>query len=155
MPPHIRLRLVEPADLLILCEHQLDPEAARLAAVVPREPEDFHKHWAAVLSDSDNFTRAILADEVVVGQITCFPSEGQYQVGYWIGREFWGRGIATQALQLLLEVVSIRPLHATAARGNPASIRVLERNGFVVTGYRDSPATDRYLACEEAILRLE
>jgi RimJ/RimL family protein N-acetyltransferase len=153
--PHIRLRPVEPADLPILCEHQPDPDAARLAAVIPRQPEAFHKHWAAILTDPDNMTRTILLDEVVVGQISCFPSEGQHEIGYWIGREYWGQGIATRALQLLLEVVSIRPLHATAARGNPASIRVLERNGFVLTAYHDSPATDRYLACEVAILRLE
>ena len=155
MNPFIRLRPVEPADLPILCEHQLDPEAVCLAAVIPRQPEAFHKHWVAILPKADTVTRTIVLNDVVVGQITCFPCEGQPTVGYWIGREFWGRGIATRALQLLLEEVSIRPLHATVATANIASIRALLRNGFIIVGTRDSPATDRYLACEETILRLE
>jgi RimJ/RimL family protein N-acetyltransferase len=80
--------------------------------------------------------------------------DGQDAVGYWIAREHWGRGIATRALGLLLEEVAIRPLHARAARTNAASIRVLERCGFRVTGYEHSPETERYPACEEAVLLL-
>jgi RimJ/RimL family protein N-acetyltransferase len=75
-------------------------------------------------------------------------------VGYWIAAEHWGRGIATRALSLLLELVATRPLHARVARDNVASIRVLERNGFSLTGYEWSPGDERYIECEEAILML-
>lgn len=75
-------------------------------------------------------------------------------VGYWIARDHWGKGIATRTLALLLEQGAIRPLNARAAKANIASIRVLERNGFIITGYRVSPPDDRFPECEEAILLL-
>jgi RimJ/RimL family protein N-acetyltransferase len=152
---NIRLCPTLPADLPILFDHQVDEEASRVAAVKPRSREDFHTHWLAVLQRTDTTTRTIRLDEVVVGTITCFPSEGHHEIGYWIGREFWGRGIVTRAIQQLLEVVSIRPLVAKVATANVASIRALQRNGFTTVEVRDSPATERYLACEEAVLRLE
>jgi RimJ/RimL family protein N-acetyltransferase len=58
-------------------------------------------------------------------------------------------------MALLLEQVSTRPLHARIARTNAASLRVLEKCGFQITGYEQTPATERYPACEEAILVLK
>ena len=66
--------------------------------------------------------------------------EGEAELSYWIGRAFWGKGIATAALKLFIEELEIRPLHARAAADNLASIRVLEKCGFTRTG------TDRYFA---------
>ena len=50
---------------------------------------------------------------------------------------------------------SKRPLHARAARSNAGSIRVLEKCGFVLTGFEWSEETERFPACEEAIFVLE
>jgi len=97
---------------------------------------------------------SILAEGEVVGSVSWFKSDGQDMVGYWIGRDHWGRGIATRAVALLLEHVSARPLHARAARHNGASIRVLEKCGFRATGFEASPETDRFLACEEVTMVL-
>ena len=66
----------------------------------------------------------------MAGNIGCWPDDGQYFLGYWIGRVWWGRGVATQALDLLLEEVPVRPLHAHVAAHNTGSIRVLEKCGF-------------------------
>jgi RimJ/RimL family protein N-acetyltransferase len=90
----------------------------------------------------------------MVGYVSCFPMDGEDHVGYWIDRACWGRGIASRALRLLLGEVTKRPLVATAATGNGASVRVLQKCGFVVEEVRHSPATDRYPACEEAVLVL-
>ena len=150
----VQLRDAEPSDLPLLYQYQLDPEANRMAATLPRDRETFHSHWARMLADRTIVSKVILADGLVVGSIGCFKMDGLDAVGYWIAREHWGRGIATRALSLLLEEVTIRPLHARAASTNIASIRVLQRCGFVITGYRDSPADARFLACEEAELRL-
>ena len=54
----------------------------------------------------------------------------------------------------MLDEVKERPIHARVARDNVASIEVLERHGFVVIGYVYAPETERFLACEEAVLRL-
>lgn len=150
----VRLREVVDADLPTFFRHQLDPDANRMVVATPRDAEAFHAHWAKVLADPTVVSRAILADGVLVGRIGCFKMDGLDAVGYWIGQEFWGRGIATRALALLLEEVPIRPLHARAASSNVASIRVLERCGFAVTGYRMSPPDDLFPECEEALLVL-
>ena len=90
----------------------------------------------------------------MVGYISCFPMDGQDHVGYWIDRAYWGLGIASRALQLLLREVANRPLVAAAATSNVASIRVLQKCGFVVESVRHAPASDRYPECEETILVL-
>lgn len=125
-----------------------------MAVVNPRDLESFNAHWAKVLADRSVVAKAILADEVLVGSISCFKMDELSSVGYWIAQDHWGRGIATRALALLLEQVSIRPLHSRVAKTNVASIRVLERCGFEITGYKVSPADDRFPECEEAILLL-
>jgi RimJ/RimL family protein N-acetyltransferase len=133
---------------------QLDPEANRLAATVPRSAEAFHAHWSDALGEPSTTAKAILLDEALVGYVACFPHDGRAHVGYWVGREHWGRGVATEALRLLLLEVDTRPLYARVATGNAASLRVLQKCGFVVERVQDSPARERYLACEEAVLVL-
>jgi RimJ/RimL family protein N-acetyltransferase len=79
-------------------------------------------------------TRTILADGVVAGHALSFERDGRRLVGYWLAREHWGRGIATRALAAFLEVLPQRPLHATVAEHNAASLRVLAKAGFEVCG---------------------
>jgi len=150
MPKGVHLRDVEAGDLPALYQHQLEPEAINLAVVNPRTAEAFDAHWRKILSNPGVIAKAVMLDDTVVGHISCFRADGQDEVGYWIARNHWGKGIATRALTLLLEQVTIRPLHATVARANAASIRVLERCGFKVTGYQMAPASERYPACEVA-----
>lgn len=125
-----------------------------MAAVNPRDAAAFNAHWAKILGDRSIVAKAILADGVLVGCISCFRMDGQDAVGYWIAKEHWGRGIATTAIALLLGQVTVRPLHARAARHNVASIRALEKNGFTVTGSQVSPASERFHECEEVTLML-
>ena len=150
----VSLRPVEPGDLARLYEMQLDPESNRMAVTIPRSREAFDAHWAKVLGDPANTTRAVLLNGRVAGSISCFPMDGEDHVGYWIDRACWGRGVASRALELLLREVAKRPLVAAAATGNGASLRVLQKCGFVIEHVRRSPATDRYPACEEAVLVL-
>lgn len=150
----VRLRPVEGGDLPRMYEMQLDPEANRMAVTIPRPRDAFDAHWAKALGDPANTTRAVLLDAQIVGYISCFPVAGQDHVGYWIDRAHWGVGVASRALRLLLGEVTKRPLVATAATSNGASLRVLQKCGFVVEEVRHSPATDRYPACEEAVLLL-
>src|SRR5258708_4199696 len=103
---------------------QLDPESNRMAVTIPRTAEAFDAHWAKVLDDPGNTTRAILLDGAFVGYVSRFPMDGQDHVGYWIDRTYWGLGIASRALHLLLGEVATRPLVATVATSNGASLRV-------------------------------
>ena len=150
----VTLRPVEPGDLPRMYEMQLDPNSNRMAVTIPRSREAFDIHWSKALVDPVNTTRAVLLDGAFVGYISCFPMDGQDHVGYWIDRAHWGRGIASRALPLLLGEVTKRPLVAAAATSNGASVRVLQKCGFVVEEVRHSPATDLYPAGEEAVLVL-
>jgi RimJ/RimL family protein N-acetyltransferase len=126
------LREVVDADLPVFYEHQRDPEATAMAAFPTRDHDTFMARWAKTLADDSVVTRTVVSDGEVAGNIGCWEADGQRFVGYWIGREFWGRGLATQALAELLEVVDARPLYAHVVNSNVASIRVLEKCGFVV-----------------------
>jgi RimJ/RimL family protein N-acetyltransferase len=150
----VRLRPVEPGDLPRMYDLQQDPDSNRMAVTVPRTREAFDSHWAKSLGDPSITARVILVGEDTVGTISCFPRDGRDHVGYWIDRAFWGRGVASRALHLLLREVAKRPLVATAATSNGASLRVLQKCGFVVEQVRRSPATDRHPECEEAVLVL-
>ncbi|QJW94141.1 GNAT family N-acetyltransferase [Frigoriglobus tundricola] len=150
----VHLRPVQPADLPRMYELQLDPESNRMAVMEPRTKEAFDAHWAKLLDDPGLINRTILRDGVLVGSISCFPWDGADHVGYWIDPAYWGMGIATHALRLLLEEVSKRPLTATAATSNAASIRVLQKCGFVIERVHLAPARERFPECEEAVLVL-
>jgi RimJ/RimL family protein N-acetyltransferase len=128
------LRAVVEADLPIFYEYESDREAAAMAAFPSRERDAFMARWAKTLADDSALTWAVVSDGAVAGNIGCWEDDGRRLVGYWIGREFWGRGLATQALAELLDVVDARPLHAYVAKSNLASIRVLEKCGFVKVG---------------------
>lgn len=144
----LRLRPIAPADLPTLCAFQQDPESCTLAGVKARDTDSYLAHWQTVLADQQVVPRAILADDTLVGSINKFQRDGEDFVGYWIAREHWGRGIASRALELLLQEVTTRPLRAQVVSHNPASLRVLERCGFVVTGRKHEDETDRYTAGE-------
>jgi RimJ/RimL family protein N-acetyltransferase len=150
----VRLRNFERDDLPRMYDLQLDPDSNRMAVTIPRTRAAFDAHWEKCLDDPKNTTMAILFDGAFVGYISCFPMDGQDHVGYWIDRASWGKGIASGALQLLLGEVTSRPLIATVATSNAASLRVLQKSEFVIERVELSPASDRYPECEEAVLVL-
>ena len=147
------LRDVTESDLPVFYEQQLDPEATAMAAFPSREREAFMLHWAKIVADKSVILKTILFDGQVAGNIVCWEVLGEWEVGYWIGKEYWGRGIATKALLEFLEIVKTRPLFAHAAKHNLASRRVLEKCGFTVVG--GDKFTDRNgREVEEIILKL-
>jgi len=141
MTNKVQLRDVTEGDLPIFFEHQLDPDANRMAAFPPRKRKAFMAHWIGVLSDESITKKTILLNGQVAGHVVSFVWSGKREVGYWIGKEFWGKGIATQALSEFLRHVKERPLYARVAKHNIASLRVLEKCGFTITG-EDSGSSD-------------
>ena len=153
----VALRLVEDADLDTLFEQMRDPEGVWMAAFTPEDPDDrnaFDAHMAVVRNSPDITMRAVTCDGHLAGSIASFVAEGQTEVTYWIDRALWGRGIATRALALLLELVPTRPLYARAASDNAGSLRVLQKSGFTAIGTERSFAPGRDEEIEETILRL-
>jgi len=147
----ITIRPVEDRDLPVFFEHQSDPEAAAMALFPPRDRDAFDAHWSRILDDPSCITRAVEAYGTTVGNVGSWEHDGERDVGYWIGREHWGRGIATAALRAFLTEIAVRPLHAHVATSNVGSIRVLEKCGFVAVG---EPATGED-GVEELLMRLD
>lgn len=133
------LREVEDADLPILFAHQADPIGSEMAAFPSRDEAAFLAHWAKIRVDPTCMPLAVVVDGACVGNIGSFFLEGHREVGYWIGREHWGRGYATAALTAFLAIEEQRPLFAACAEHNVGSARVLERCGFTYVG----PEPDR------------
>jgi RimJ/RimL family protein N-acetyltransferase len=133
-PNAVTIRPVREDDLPILFEHQRDPEANSMAAFPARDRGAFMAHWAKILADDSLLAFAIELDGRVVGNVGSFELEGHREVGYWIDREFWGRGVATHALAATLLEETTRPLFAGVAPHNAGSMRVLEKCGFERTG---------------------
>ena len=125
------LRDVVESDLPVFFEHQQDPEATAMADFPARDREAFDTHWARILADDTLTKKTIVVEGQVAGNAVSWSQDGRRLVGYWLGREFWGRGLATQALAELVDELGTRPLHAYVAKTNIGSIRVLEKCGFV------------------------
>jgi RimJ/RimL family protein N-acetyltransferase len=131
----VSLRPVVEADFAAFYEQQADPEAVRMAAFPAREREDHDAHWRKSLADPQAMARTIVVDGEVAGHVVSFLRDGagDREVGYWLDRSVWGRGVATAALAAFLVEETRRPLIAGVATHNVGSIRVLEKCGFTVT----------------------
>jgi len=151
----VTLREVQDNDLPILFEHQRDPQTVKMSAFPAREREAFMAHWAKIRANPGVVLRTILFDGQVAGSIVSWEQDGwpafgwpgslqnaqtpgvpqtHREVGYGLGPEFWGRGIATRALAAFVQDLTQRPLFGYTAAHNLASMRVLEKCGFVRVG---------------------
>jgi RimJ/RimL family protein N-acetyltransferase len=151
------LRDVIDTDLPVFFEHQQDPEARFMAAFTSKDPRDhaaFLAHWKKIRADASVTIRSIVVDGAVVGHVACYGPAGEREVTYWVGREHWGKGIATAALRSFLEVLE-RPVRARVAADNAGSLRVLEKCGFVTRGRERGFANARGAEIEELVLRLD
>ncbi len=149
--PDLILRPLSIGDIDALHKIHQDADAIVMAAVFDRDHAEFREKWTRNITDPGTLTMGIVLEDVLVGHVSSFQMDGLDSVGYWVAKEYWGRGVATSALGLMLERVVVRPLHARVARHNVGSIRVLEKCGFEVVEYRVSPDDGVYPVCEEAL----
>jgi RimJ/RimL family protein N-acetyltransferase len=125
------LRQVTEPDLAIFYAHQRDPRACEVCVFTPRDEPTFFTHWRTKVLVGTNLVRTIVHDEQVVGYVSSYAMGDERFIAYWIGREFWGRGLASGALREFVKSVDThRPLEAIVATSNVGSIRVLEKAGF-------------------------
>ena len=152
------LREVTDDDLPVFFEHQTDPAACRMAAFTWKHPLDraaFDAEWEEIRANDSVTRRAILLDGAVVGHVAVFGPPDHRTVTYWIDRRHWGKGIATAALAAMIRGEPARPLHARVAEDNAASLRVLEKCGFIRSGRETFFANARGAEIPEILLRLD
>jgi RimJ/RimL family protein N-acetyltransferase len=145
-------------DLPIFFENQLDPEANRMAAFTSKDPTDheaFLAHWHRILTNETVILKTILFNGQVAGSVSSFEEQGRPEVTYWLGKEYWGKGIATWALaELLKKHNQARPIYSRVAKDNLASRRVLEKCGFKIIAESKGYANARDQEIEELLLEL-
>ena len=115
--PEVRLREVRDGDLPAIYAFQNDPDSVAMVGIGTRDRAEFDAHWARIRADPDTTLRTVTSDDDVAGWAVVFALNGRRMAGYWLGREFWGRGVASAALTLLLAEVGERPLWATVLPG--------------------------------------
>jgi RimJ/RimL family protein N-acetyltransferase len=104
----------------------------------PYRPADA-KQWIQIANPSLPITNfAIAVDGLAVGGIGLVLKDDVFrrsaEIGYWLGEEFWGRGIVTEAVRMVtsyaFENFDLCRIYAGVFEWNPASMRVLEKAGY-------------------------
>lgn len=153
----ITLRKTEISDLEYFFNFQLDEEACYLAAFTPKDRTDktaYIQKYTRFLNDPTINMRTILADGIIAGSIAKYETQGEAEITYWIDKKFWGKGIATKALQAFLTIENTRPIFGRTAFDNPGSQKVLEKCGFMKIGTDTGFANARQAEIEEFIYKL-
>ena len=145
----LTLRPFRPDDAAELHRLINDFEVASMLAMVPFPyPRELADQWiashAAGLAAGTAIHLAITGQEgdreTLAGAagLTIDPAARSARLGYWVGRAFWGHGVATEAAARLtswaLANLEIDRIAASVATDNPASAAVLRRIGFRATG---------------------
>lgn len=141
----LKLRPLDMTDAPRVARFCDDPGVGRNLAMTPLPYlEAAAEGWIMTLAARAPLKRdfvyaAELPGEGLIGVIGAHKSgDGRFEVGYWFGRPYWGKGFATETLRGFLR--EARPLGALEAGhfvDNPASGRVLEKGGFAYTGDTD------------------
>ncbi|RBL92899.1 GNAT family N-acetyltransferase [Chitinophaga flava] len=153
----IILRKTEPTDLAFFFIFQLDTEANYLAAFTSKDPTDktaYLQKYSKLLDDPTINMQTIIVGNSIAGSIAAFEMEGEAEVTYWIDKKFWGKGIATKALQAFLKSENRRPVFGRVAFDNFGSQKVLEKCNFVKIGTDKGFANARQAEIEEFIYKL-
>jgi RimJ/RimL family protein N-acetyltransferase len=90
----------------VLFEQWADPVAAQMAAFTAPDHMDrdaFERRRSRIRADETMIARVIVVDGEVAGTISSWGSPDEREVTYWIGRSYWGKGIATVALKGVLD----------------------------------------------------
>jgi RimJ/RimL family protein N-acetyltransferase len=145
-------------DINHFFEFQLDPEANYLAAFTAKDPTDkpaYLEKYTRLLHNPTVNMQTIVMGDTVIGTVTKFEIDDEAEIAFWIDKPFWGRGVATKALKMFLNVETKRPIFGHAAFDNFGSQKVLEKCGFVKIGTHKGFANARKLEIEEFVYKLE
>lgn len=153
----IQLQKTKLSDLEHLFVFQTDVKANYLAAFTPKDPKDkqaYLEKWTRIVERLDINMQTIWIDHKVVGSIIKFVMEGDAEISYWLDRQYWGKGIATQALNDFLKMENTRPLFGRVAFDNYGSQKVLEKCGFQRVRTEIGFANAREKEIEEFVFQL-
>ncbi|MCQ8877476.1 GNAT family N-acetyltransferase [Pseudoalteromonas shioyasakiensis] len=135
----LRLRDFKPKDQALLINYLNNPDVKRyLSPKIPSPYTVDDARWWVETGSKAGGIFAIEKDGLFIGCVSAIAGELEYcksaEVGYWLAKEYWGQGIVTAALALLIAQVQattdIVRLHAVVFEGNTGSSKVLLKSGF-------------------------
>lgn len=158
MVMELLLRDVKDSDLSIFFMQQVDQKSNYMAAFTAKDPADrgtFWAHWQKIMTDATILIQTIICCGQVAGYVLSYENESKPEVSYWLGEEYWGKGIASWALAEFLKHNNLtRPIYARVAKDNLGSRRVLEKCGFELLNTSTGFANARGCEIEELLLSL-
>ena len=134
----LRLRALDYRDARRIAVLAGDWDIARMTGRIPHPYSDeLAEQWISDLADGE-CVRGIVHQNVLVGLCGYMPENGAAEIGYWIGKPWWGRGFATEAAGALIDYcfheVGFERVTCGHFVDNPASARVISKLGFRYTG---------------------
>jgi ribosomal-protein-alanine N-acetyltransferase len=159
------IRPWRPGDVTSLVKHANNPNVS--ACLFDRFPSPYTMDdaltWVDFIVDKEPVTYFVIAvDDEVVGGIGLDFRQDVYRkaplLGYWLSEEYWGSGIMTEAVQLVVGYAfanfDIVKLQAGVFSNNPKSMRVLEKAGFVREGILRSTIFKNGVVLDEVVYGL-
>jgi ribosomal-protein-alanine N-acetyltransferase len=146
--PKVRVRSTRSQDAAVAFPliHKREPILRWLYWEGPANSQElaftFGRRWPADLRAGRSYHFAI-EESRQPGIIGCIGARlerhpQQFDIGYWLAEEYWGRGYVSEALGLIchlcFEHLGAEVIHAGAFYGNQGSLRVQQKNGFVLDG---------------------
>ena len=139
----LRLRELAAADIPEIVALLAEPAIAEMTLNIPHpyhEPDAVYWLNSAYQGFQNNEQYVFAVEQRATGAfmggigLTLLPRFDRAEVGYWLGRPFWGQGFATEALRALLhfgfDALALHKIVATHLAKNPASGRVMQKAGM-------------------------
>ncbi len=153
----LRLRRASDDDLDAIFEIMSDPETMRFWSSPPHGSREETARWLGSMIDAD---RSEQSDEFilefkgrVIGKLGAWQPP---EIGFFLHRNYWGRGLAAEALQQFIAYAAGRGLDCLTADVDPRNhscIRLLERAGFERSGMKTANHVVAGQACDSLFLR--
>lgn len=128
------------------------------SAASPAEREarkaTFLDRWNDMLADETVLARTIVWKGDVAGYVVRAIQRDKPTISSWLGRAYWGKGIATDSVRDFLDLVKERPVYARVAYDNLAALQVLRKLGFTITNHDSFFSEAHGYEIDEIILAL-
>lgn len=135
----IALRDFVPQDAAFIVNTLNDEQVIRfLSPKIPFPYTQSDAQWWITHGAQKGIVKAITVKNQLAGCIGVMPGEFEYcrsgEIGYWLNKNFWGQGIMTKAMTLIVKNVfshsEITRIHGAVFSGNTGSMNVLIKSGF-------------------------
>lgn len=160
----IHLRALQNNDAVILSQSLNNPNVIRyLSSKIPHPYTIEDANWFINTGSAQQaYNQAILYHGQFCGVIGVYLKDKEYahtaEIGYWVSEQFWGKGIATRSVrqfcELLFTTTDIRRIFNPVTAQNTASIRVMEKAGFILEGILKQNVCHQGILADEHLFAL-